>query len=195
MSYLRESPHDEISFPLFGQIKKAFGFIPNFYRAQTLRTDLIEAEAQLVYTALVKEGALARKEKEYVFLVCTAASLNTYCVIAHCEIVRMLKIDGPEPEAIALDHNTTNLPMRTKALLNFALRLNNAAHEVRGTDIEALRTYGYSDQEILETIAMVGVARLASAIALGVGAVPDFDNPRAELATAPVSEEEVEIFS
>ena len=195
MSYLREIPHDEISFPLFGQIKKAFGFIPNFYRAQTLRTDLVEAEAQLLHTALIKDGALPRKEKEYVFLVCAAASLNTYCVTAHCEIVRMLKIDGPEPEEIALDHNATNLPMRTKALLNFALRLNNTAHEVRQADIEALRTYGYSDADILETIAMVGVARLASTIACGVGAVPDFDNPRAALATAPVSEEEVEIFS
>lgn len=195
MSYLREIPHDEVSFPLFSEIKKAFGFIPNFYRAQTLRTDLVEAEAQLVYTALVKDGTLARKEKEYVFLVCAAAGLNTYCVTLHSEIIRMLKIDGPEPEAIALDHNATNLPMRTKALLNVALRLNNAPHEVRQADIDALRTYGYSDQEILETIAIVGVARLATAIAFGVGAVPDFENPRVVFPKEQVSEEEVDIFA
>jgi uncharacterized peroxidase-related enzyme len=195
MSYLRVIPHDEVSFPLFGEIKKAFGFIPNFYRAQTLRTDLVEAEAQLVYTALIKEGALPRKEKEYVFLVCAAASLNTYCVTAHCEIVRMLKIEGPEAEAIALDHNATNLPMRTKALLNFALKLNNTAHDVRESDIEALRVYGYADQEILETIAMVGVAGLATAIAFGLGAVPDFDNPRIVLAKQPSSVDEVDIFA
>jgi uncharacterized peroxidase-related enzyme len=195
MSYLREIPHDEISFPLFGEIKKAFGFIPNFYRAQTLRTDLVEAEAQLVYTALIKDGALARKEKEYVFLVCAAASLNTYCVTAHCEIVRMLNIAGPEPEAIALDHNAANLPMRTKALLNFALKLNDTAHAVREADIETLRTYGYCDQEILETIAMVGVARMASAIAFGVGAVPDFENPRVAFPKESPAVDEIDIFA
>ncbi|MBV9766757.1 MAG: peroxidase-related enzyme [Acidobacteriaceae bacterium] len=195
MSYLRQIPHDEVSFPLFGEIKKAFGFIPNFYRAQTLRTDLVEAEAHLVYTALFKDGALAREEREYVFLVCAAASLNTYCVTLHCEIVRMLKIEGPEPETIALDHNATDLPMRTKALLNFALGLTHAPHEVRQTDIEALRTYGYSDLEILETIAIIGVARMTAAIAFGVGAVPDFDNPRVAFAKAQVLEEEVDIFA
>ena len=113
MSYLANVPLDEHTFPLFGEIKKAFGFIPNFYRAQTLRTDLIEAEAQLVYAALIKPGALQRKEKEYIFLVCSASNLNTYCVTAHCEIVRMLKIEGPEPEAIALDYHSVNLPLQS----------------------------------------------------------------------------------
>ena len=61
MSYLANIPHDETTFPLFGAIKKAFGFIPNLYQAQTLRIDLVEAEAQLVNAALIKEGALARK--------------------------------------------------------------------------------------------------------------------------------------
>ena len=195
MSNLREIPHDEVSFPLFGEIKKAFGFVPNLYRAQTLRTDLVEAEAQLVHTALIKEGALPRKEKEYVFLTCAAASLNTYCVTAHCEIVRMLRVEGPEPEAIALDHNATNLPMRTKALLNFALKLNDTAHEVHEADIEVLRTYGYADQEILETIAVVGVSRLLSAIAFGLGVLPDFHNPRILPAKQPSSVDGVDIFA
>ena len=47
MSYL---PHvaDENDLPMLQQIKDAFGFVPNFYLAQTIRPDLIDAEAQLV---------------------------------------------------------------------------------------------------------------------------------------------------
>ena len=102
MSYL---PHvaDENDLPTLRQIKDAFGFVPNFYLAQTIRPDLIDAEAQLVGAILVKEGALTRQQKEYIFLVCSAANLSTYCVTAHCEMVRMLGIEGPEPEQIALD--------------------------------------------------------------------------------------------
>ena len=44
MSFLREVPLDEHEFPPFANARKAFGFVPNFYRAQTLRPDLIEAE-------------------------------------------------------------------------------------------------------------------------------------------------------
>jgi len=37
----------------------------------------------------------------------------------------MLGIEGPEPELIALDYTTTNLPIVLKALLNFATKLNS----------------------------------------------------------------------
>jgi len=76
-----------------------------------------------------------------------------------------------------------------------ALRLNNTAHAVRQADVESLRTYGYSDGEILETIAMIGIARWASAIAFGVRAVPDFENPRVSFRNPQISEEEVDIFA
>src|ERR1700722_19899846 len=124
MGYLREEPLDEANFPLFAEIKSQFGFIPNFFRGQTIRTDLIEAQDFLANTILVKEGALTRQQKEYVFLVCSAANLSTYCVTAHCEMVRMLGVEGPEPEQIAVDYASANLPLIQKALLTFVAKLN-----------------------------------------------------------------------
>ena len=175
MSYLREVPHDEESIPLFATIKKDFGFIPNFYRAQTLRPDVVEAEAQLVDSILIREGALSRRLKEYVFLVCSAGNLSTYCVTAHCEIVRMLGIEGPEPEQVAIDHLRTSLPPSEKALLSYALKLNSTPTKVGSRDIDALRTYGYTDEQLLEAVVIIGLAKFANYIAFGLGAVPDFD--------------------
>jgi uncharacterized peroxidase-related enzyme len=175
MSYLRQEPLDETNFPLFEAVKNQFGFIPNFYRAQTMRPDLIEVEAQLVNAILIKEGALTRKEKEYVFLVCSAANLSTYCVTAHCEIVRMLGIEGPEPERIAVDYATADLPMHVKALLTFAAKLNRAPSKLGDRDVNALRTYGYGDEQILEAVLMVGLAKFANYVSFGLGASPDFD--------------------
>lgn len=178
MSYLHEVPADENSIPTFGVMKDAFGFIPNFFRAQAVRPDLIDAQAQLVGAILMKDGALARQEKEYIFLVCSAANLSTYCVTAHCEIVRMLKIEGPEPEQIAVDHAAANIPMRLKALLAFAAKLNKYPARVQRRDIEALRTYGYGEEQILEAVLMVGLAKFANFVSLGLGTVPDFEPPK-----------------
>jgi len=178
MSYLREEPLDENNFPPFAQIKSTFGFIPNLFRAQTIRPDLIEAELQLVGAILVKEGALTRKEKEYIFIVCSAANLSTYCVTAHCEMVRMLGIEGPEPEQIAIDHTAVKIPVRLKALLNFAAKLNNQGTKVSTDDIAALHTYGFSDEQILETVAVVGLAKFANFTAFGLGTAPDFDSSK-----------------
>jgi uncharacterized peroxidase-related enzyme len=183
MSYL---PHvaDEHDLPTLQAIKDTFGFVPNFFRAQTIRPDLIDPQVQLFGSIMVRPGALTRQQKEYIFLVCSAANLSTYCVTAHCEIVRMLKIEGPEPEQIALDYTAARLPMAMKALLNFASKLNRQPLKVSSRDIDALHTYGYTDEHILEAVLMVGLAKFANFVAFGLGTAPDFDPVQAIQARA-----------
>jgi uncharacterized peroxidase-related enzyme len=113
--------------------------------------------------------------------VCSAANLSTYCVTAHCEIVRMLGIEGPEPEQIAVDHTATNIPVVLKALLNFAAKLNAQPTRISKRDIDALHTYGYSDEQILETVLTVGLAQFANCVSFGLGAAPDFDASKISL--------------
>jgi uncharacterized peroxidase-related enzyme len=175
MSFLREVRLDEKKFPPFANARKMFGFIPNMFRAQTLRPDLIEAESLLVGAILIKDGALSRAQKEYIFLVCSAANLSTYCVTAHCEIVRGLGLSGPEPERIAVDHLHADIPIADKALLNFVLALNRDAAKIRRADIDGLRTYGFSDEQILEAVILTGLARFANLVSSGLGSVPDFE--------------------
>jgi RNA polymerase sigma-70 factor (ECF subfamily) len=191
MSYIRGASADEKDFPTLLEIKAAFGFIPNFFRAQTLRPDLIDAEVGLVGTILLKEGALTRRQKEYIFLACSADNLSTYCVTAHCEIVRMLGIEGPEPEQIALDHSVANIPDREKALLDFAVRLNNHPREIGTQDIDGLRSHGFSDEHVLETVVMVGMAKFANYIAFGLGTAPDFDSSGIEKVLNPSADSAV----
>lgn len=174
MTYIREAPFDENDFPTLKLIKDDYGFIPNYFKAQTARPDLIDAQVELIEATLLKEGALSRQLKEYVFLVCSAANLSTYCVTAHCEIIRMLKIEGPEPEQIALDHMSTDLPIVDKALLNFTLKLNNHPLKITQDDIDDLKTYGFDDQQILEAVMCVGLAKFANYIGFGLGTVPDY---------------------
>ncbi len=135
---------------------------------------MIDAEVGLVDAILIREGALTRQQKEYIFLVCSAANLSTYCVVAHCEIVRMLKLAGPEPEQIALDHMSSDLPIVDKALLNFSLKLNNNGLKITRDDIDNLRPYGFSDQAILEAVMCVGLAKFANYVGFGLGTVPDY---------------------
>src|SRR5262249_50460933 len=84
MTYIAKGPIDEDRWEPFEQVRATFGFLPNFFKAQTLRPDLIEAQLALIGGTMVKEGALTRRHKEYIFLVCSAANLSTYCVTAHC---------------------------------------------------------------------------------------------------------------
>jgi uncharacterized peroxidase-related enzyme len=172
---------DKNDLPIFREMKDSYGFVPNAYRAQALRPDLIEAEVRLFDAALAREGALTRQQKEYIFLVCSAANLSTYCVTAHCEMTRMLGIEGPEPEQIALDYASARIPVPLKALLNFAAKLNGQPTRITGRDIEVLRTYGYGDAHIMEAVVVVGLAKFSNFLAFGLGTAPDFETPKAIL--------------
>jgi hypothetical protein len=169
MSYVHEEPLSETNYPPFADILNTFGFIPNFFRAQSMRTDLIESEISLVDTILVKEGALTRQQKEYIFLVCSARNLSTYCVTA---------------QQIALDHTAAQLPLVMKALLNFAAKLNSQPTKVTRADVDALRTFGYADQQIMEAVVVVGLAKFANYIAFGLGTLPDFDTSKIPFANS-----------
>jgi hypothetical protein len=56
----------------------------------------------------------------------------------------MLKIEGPEPEQIAIDHVHAKIPMADKALLNFCAKFNKQPSKTSTNDIETLRTYGFT---------------------------------------------------
>jgi uncharacterized peroxidase-related enzyme len=182
MSFIRSDRLTAEEYPPFAAAKSAFGFIPNFFQAQTNRKDLIEAQMGFVASAMIQEGALERRQKEYIFLAVSARNLSTYCVTAHCEIVRMLKIEGPEPEQIAIDHASAKIPLRDKALINFALKLNKTPGELSQADVDTLRTFGFTDQHIQEAIVMTAVARYANTTSFGLGTVPDFENERTKFA-------------
>ena len=77
MTYLRNQPYDEKDFPAFAAIREQLGFLPNFFVEQTARPDMVATEIAMTSNLIVKEGALPRRQKEYIFLVCSAANLST----------------------------------------------------------------------------------------------------------------------
>lgn len=180
MTYLRLTPEQRTEHPRFKDIQRTYGFVPNFYRAQTLSPALLEAQISLVEHLLIEERVLTRAQKEHIFLVSSAANLSTYCVTAHCEIVRLMGLQGPEPEEIAVNHRDTDLPEPEKALLDFCRKLTLKQGEVTERDVDKLRTAGWGEDAILEAVLMVGLAKYANCVAFGLGTVPDFKNPRVD---------------
>jgi alkylhydroperoxidase family enzyme len=73
--------------------------------------------------------------------------------------------------------------MTLKALLAFATKLNQQPTKIARQDIDALRTYGFSDAQILEAVVVVGFAKFSNFVAFGLGTVPDFDSTKILLGT------------
>ena len=166
------SPKTFAPFPI---IQKSHGFIPNFFRAQTLRPDLMEAQLEAVDRILVPEDVLTRAQKECILVAAAAANLNSYCVAIHCNLLRGMGMSPEEGDQIAIDHHESNLSEPERILLDFAVKLGTRAPGFSSQDVDELRKIGFSEQQILECVVVTALNNFANTLQMGLGIEPDFE--------------------
>jgi RNA polymerase sigma-70 factor, ECF subfamily len=164
------------TFKHFAVILKSHGFIPNFFRAQTLRPDLLQAELEAVGSILLPEDVLTRVQKESILLAVSAANLNSYCVAVHCNILRGLGLSAEEADQIAVDYRLANLSKADMALLDFAIKLGTRFSEYSPED-EKLASFGFTREQILEGAVVTALNNFANTLQMGLGIEPDFAPP------------------
>ncbi len=162
--YLRAVELSPDRFAPFVFFRENFGFIPNLYRAQTLRPDVLGAEAGAIGAVLLTEDVLTRVQKERILLAVSAANLNTYCVAVHSEILRVIGVSTENSAQAAADHH----------LLNFASKLATRPSETGREDIELLRQHGFAEEQILEAVVMTALTNFLNTLQMGLGVNPDF---------------------
>jgi RNA polymerase sigma-70 factor (ECF subfamily) len=177
--YVRAPYLSPETFAPFATLMKSHGFIPNFFRAQTLLPDLLAAEAELSAAILLPEDPLARSQKESILLAVSAANLNSYCVAVHCNLLRGLGLPAEEGDQIAVDHHGSSLSQADKALLDFAIKLGARFSEFSLNDVDRLRAAGFSDAQILECEVVTALNNFANFLQAGLGIEHDFDPPLA----------------
>jgi RNA polymerase sigma-70 factor (ECF subfamily) len=165
------------TFAPFSVVRKSHGFIPNFFRAQTLRPDLLEAELEAVDRILLPEDALTRVQKECILLAVSAANLNSYCVAVHCNMLRGLGMPSEDGDQIAVNHHESGLTEPDKALLDFAVKLGTGVSEFSREDVVKLQVLGFSEKQILECEVVTALNNFANTLQMGIGIEPDFEPP------------------
>ena len=155
-------------------LKRNFGLVPKFYRAQLQRPDLVDAEVQLLDRLLFGKGALSRVQKEFILLAVSAENNNSYFPALHCQTLQFLGVKPDQSQQVAIDHRAANLPASELALLDFARKLASNPHSFTDLDVEALRNASFNDEQILEAVLMVGLTQLLNVVQAGLGTEPDF---------------------
>src|SRR5215469_7847129 len=165
------------TFKPFAVVQKTHGFIPNFFRAQRLRPDLLQAELEAVGAILLPEDVLTRVQKESILLAVSAANLNSYCVAVHCNMLRGLGLSAEEADQIAADHRLSNLSKSDVALLDFVVKLGTRFSEYSPEDTSKLASFGFTREQILEAAVVTALNNFANTLQMGLGIEPDFEPP------------------
>jgi len=173
VSFLPEEdgPADISALAIF---KQNLGLVPRVFRAQMSRPDLVDSQAKLIETLLFAKGSLTRIQKEFILLAVSGANQNIYFPAVHSKTLQFLGVKPEVSHQITVDHHQANLSNQDIALLDFARQLAQQAHAFSADDVERLRTHGFSDEQMLEAVLMVGLTNLLNVVQAGLGSEPDF---------------------
>jgi uncharacterized peroxidase-related enzyme len=159
------------------EVQAKAGFVPNVFLALAHRP--AEWRAFMAYhdALLLKEPGssttLTKGEREMIIVATSAANHCLYCVVAHGAILRIYEKKPLVADQVAVNHRKADIPPRQRAMLDFAMKVCDASHEVEETDFDALRPHGFSDEDIWDIAAITAFFGLSNRMANVIGMRPN----------------------
>ncbi len=149
------------------------GFVPNVLRLYALRpSHLLAWNAH--YDELMKgDSGLSKAEREMIAVVVSIANDCRYCIAAHSAALRKLTKDAALADQIAADHRAAAIPERTKAALDYAVKLTRAPATMAEVDVRRLRDAGWSDEDVMDIAEVTGMFNMSNRLASGLGWAPN----------------------
>lgn len=155
------------------EVQAKAGFVPNVFLGLARRP--AEWRAFFAYhdALMDKPGALSKAEREMIVVATSQANQCQYCVVAHGAILRIRAKNPLIADQVAINYRKADLSERQKAMLDFALKVSNAAHAVGEADFAALHAHGFSDEDAWDIAAISAFFGLSNRMANVTGMRPN----------------------
>lgn len=160
---LAEMP-DDIRSRIEGVQEKS-GFVPNVFLALAARPDEFRAFFAYHDALMEKDSGLSKAEREMIVVATSAANQCQYCVVAHGAILRIRAKNPLIADQIATNYRKADLTPRQRAMLDFAMKVSREAETVGDTDFDALKTHGFTDDDIWDITAVAAFFALSNRMA------------------------------
>jgi uncharacterized peroxidase-related enzyme len=156
--------------PLLQAVKKQLGSVPNMFRV--IANSPAALEGYLGLNGALAKGSLDPKTRERIALAVAEINGCDYCLAAHTYLGKNIaKLDDAE---LAANRNGASLDAKADAAVHFAAKLVRARGHVSATDVEAVKSAGYSDADVIEIVLHVALNTLTNYVNESVQTVVDF---------------------
>jgi uncharacterized peroxidase-related enzyme len=159
---------------LLDAVQAKLGVTPNMMR--TMAQSPAVLEAYLNFSGALGKGKLKAKVREQIALLSAEANQCGYCAAAHTAIGKMV---GLNENAILAARGASAEDAQTDAALKFAKAIIEKRGAVGDTDLQAVKSAGFSEGEIAEVIANVALNIFTNYF--NETAKTEIDFPRVEL--------------
>ncbi|MEV8467336.1 peroxidase-related enzyme [Fluviibacterium sp. DFM31] len=151
------------------------GLVPNVLRAYAFDIDKLTAFTTLYNDLMLGDSGLSKLEREMIAVVVSSVNRCWYCQVAHAAAVRELSGDPALGEAMVMNYRAADLDPRTRAMLDFTVKVTETSSTIEEPDRQALRDHGFTDRDIWDIAAVAGFFAMSNRMASAVAMVPNPD--------------------
>ena len=137
---------------LYAKNREKPGFVPNVFRASSLRPQQLRGFIALYDSIMEADSGLTKAEREMIAVAVSAENHCFYCLVSHGAILRIRSKDPVLADTIAANYRAADLSPRQRAMLDFAVKITRASDTCSDDDIEGLRAHGFGDEDIMDII-------------------------------------------
>jgi len=146
-------------------VQEKSGFVPNVFLALARRPEEFRAFFAYHDALMERAGGLTKAEREMIVVATSGANHCQYCVVAHGAILRIRAKSPLVADQVAINYRKADITPRQKAMLAFALKVALESHAVDDADFEALRTHGFSEEDVWDIAAIAAFFALSNRMA------------------------------
>ena len=146
-------------------VNEKIGFIPNVLAAFAKFPKQFEGFTKLYNALMLGESGLTKLEREMIAVTVSSENHCFYCLVAHGSAVRELSNDPQLGERIAANFRSAELPKKQEELLNFTKKLTKDPSDIVENDRKKLRDVGYTDRDIWDISAIIGLFNMTNRLA------------------------------
>ena len=147
------------------EVKEKNGFIPNVFLALAHRPDEFRAFFSYHDALMNKESGLSMGEREMIVVATSGLNECIYCVVAHGAILRIREKNSLIADQIATNYKKADISDRQLAMLDFAVKVSQDASVISKEDIQALASYGFSEQDVWDIGSIAAFFALSNRLA------------------------------
>lgn len=151
---------------IYEDIRRGFqlDFVPNFFKAQATRPDLLAGTWTVIHATLIAGEELPRSIKEMMFVAISRSNKCRYCEAAHLALCKMVGVDAQTRNDLVNQLDSLE-PKRSRVLIQFGVKASMRPMNLVEADFALLREQGLSDAAIQEAIQMSAIACYANQMA------------------------------
>ncbi|MCA8090904.1 peroxidase-related enzyme [Burkholderia anthina] len=146
-------------------VQEKSGFVPNVFLTLAHRPDEFRAFMAYHDALMDKPGNLTKAEREMIVVATSSANQCQYCVIAHGAILRIRAKDPLIADQVATNYRKADITVRQKAMLDFAMKVSQAAHQVGEADFDTLKSHGFTEEDVWDIAAISAFFGMSNRIA------------------------------